>query len=381
MGAEGFCNGDLSAMNADTYSHIGAGLYFSQKCNTAIPYPTSSTSTKRDSEGVLEIEATPVEAQPVEAKPVEEKRSLPPPKALRHPRDTRLETRDQPAPALNVSAGHLESRADYCPFVDDYMVWDSYGDTDGSVIGYAHFGDSYASGMGTGSTSWDKCRVGSNNYGDLIYKYFADSSIPYQRHSCSGDTTDGLNSQIDAWTGADRVSVVTLTMGGNDLGFSDLVYYCVITPNTGHLGSTDRKSCEDAEAKAYAHLADTSANGLRAKLKSAYVRILAKTGRLDTHVYVAGYPEFFNQVTTDCEKSSFHYWWGGYNRNGDGPLDRIRYLTKGLRLELNDLVRMILWDGATLFPFPLSPNAWPWPLFTLFPLAFLVFQCPNIDLE
>ena len=58
-----------------------------------------------------------------------------------------------------------------------------------------------------------------------------------------------------------------LTVGGNDVGFSDLVYYCVITPNTAHLPSTNRQYCLDAENKAINYMDDSSGNGLRAKLK------------------------------------------------------------------------------------------------------------------
>lgn len=196
--------------------------------------------------------------------------------------------------------------------------------------------------MGTGTTSGDKCRVGSNNYGDLIYRNINDESISYERKSCSGDTTDGLYNHIDAWNNAGQVSVVTLTMGGNDLGFADLVYYCVITPNTAQpLGSVNRKWCVDAENKARDHMNVVTENGLRAKLKAGYMRILRKTGRRDTNLYVAGYPTFFNEETTNCDQSSFHYLFGGYKPPSDWPFNRIVYLTQALQKELDDLVRQL----------------------------------------
>ena len=53
--------------------------------------------------------------------------------------------------------------------MDDYLVID--GDENAiSVTGYVHFGDSYASGMGTGTTSSDSCRVGSNNCKPLQFR-------------------------------------------------------------------------------------------------------------------------------------------------------------------------------------------------------------------
>jgi hypothetical protein len=237
----------------------------------------------------------------------------------------------------------MERRAEICPFMDDYIIWDddNPGDNSISITGYVHFGDSYASGMGTGDTSTDSCRVGSNNYGDLLYQWFGESRIDYQRHSCSGDTVDGLNNQITQWSNEGVSTVGTVTMGGNDLGFSDLVYYCVITPNTARLGSTNRANCVDTENKARAYMTDTSADGLQAKLTAAYLSILNKANSRGFQLYVTSYPIFFNDQTADCQYSSFHYWWGGYNPASDFPVNRIVYLTTDLRTELNGLVEQL----------------------------------------
>ncbi|KAL0939950.1 Mutanase Pc12g07500-like protein 1 [Colletotrichum truncatum] len=327
---EGVCDPEMSVRNADTYSFIAAGIFFSQRCNKDIPLPACApTSVKRDIPPVLEARHQPLSS----------------PTSPHHPHGIRTGTEQEAGSIKAVTSGNLEKRAS-CSKAQDWIIFDGVWDSDAepedfvpSTRGYAHFGDSYASGMGTGVTTTDKCRVGSNNYGDLIYNFFGSSSIPYQRLSCSGDTTDGLNAQIDKWTGADQVDLVTLTMGGNDLGFSDLVYYCVVTPNTWRWGSSNRNWCAEAKKKARDHMADTSSNGLQARLKAAYQRILDKTGRQDTQLYVAGYPTFFDTAGTTCDKSTFHYLWAGYNPSSDWPLDRIVYLTQDLRIELNNLVR------------------------------------------
>lgn len=145
--------------------------------------------------------------------------------------------------------------------------------------GYVAFGDSYGAGMGTGTTSGDPCRVGSNNFADLIKRWINNDSIDYQRKVCSGDTTKGLNRQIDEWENPKNADLATVSIGGNDLGFNDLVWYCVITPNTANLGSANRKNCLNAEAKAIQLLDDTSSNGLLAKLTAAYKKMLDKSGR------------------------------------------------------------------------------------------------------
>jgi hypothetical protein len=53
---------------------------------------------------------------------------------------------------------------------------------------------------------------------------------------------------------------------------------------------------------------------------------------------VTSYIEFFNAATTDCDKSTFHYWWAGYNPSSDWPLNRIVYLKQDLRTEIDNLV-------------------------------------------
>jgi hypothetical protein len=212
---EGTCDAELSEHNADSWSFVAAGVYFSNECNKAIPTP------------------------------------------------------DPPAAKVK--------KRDSCPIIDDYIVWD--GDEMLSIEGYVHFGDSYAAGMGTGNTSTDSCRVGSNNYGTLLYQWFNDSTIPYESKACSGDTTTGLNRQIKEWSNPTVPNIGTVTMGGNDLDFTNMVYYCVITPNTWWTGGQNRRWCLEYEEKARSLMNDTSSDGLTYKLKEAYKSILSKSGR------------------------------------------------------------------------------------------------------
>lgn len=48
-------------------------------------------------------------------------------------------------------------------------------------------------------------------------------------------------------------------------------------------------------------------------------------------LYVMTYPYFFNHLTTDCDKSLFHYFWGGYKPAYDS---RIVKLAHDLRFEI-----------------------------------------------
>lgn len=118
----------------------------------------------------------------------------------------------------------IDSRQLSCPATPEYIPLD----VDDPIGSYVHFGDSYGAGMGTGTTSRDRCRVGSNNFGRLLYSYMNDASISYDGRVCSGDTLTGLSKQIDNWSNAGDASIGTLSVGGNDVGFRNLVYYFVI---------------------------------------------------------------------------------------------------------------------------------------------------------
>ncbi|PGH01609.1 hypothetical protein AJ79_07857 [Helicocarpus griseus UAMH5409] len=78
-------------------------------------------------------------------------------------------------------------------------------------------------GIGTAETTGDSCRRGGNGYGKLVYKWLDQRG--FADLACSGDTTDGLNRQIYRWELLRRGehAVATLTLGGNDVLFSELV--------------------------------------------------------------------------------------------------------------------------------------------------------------
>lgn len=142
--------------------------------------------------------------------------------------------------------------------------------------GYVAFGDSYAACLGTGTTTTDKCRVGSNNFGHLLYQWTNNPDVDYQQHACSGDEVTGLERQINEWSDAGKANVATLSIGGNDLQFSDLVKYCILTLDVSY---DYRSDCVEKQVAAYAMLNNDNPNGLGANLTRAYKKILRKSGR------------------------------------------------------------------------------------------------------
>lgn len=137
--------------------------------------------------------------------------------------------------------------------------------------------------MGTGTTSWDGCRIGTANVGDLIHAYTNKSDIDYQRKMCSGDTTVGLNRQIDEWSNPERADIATVTAGGNDVGFTDILWYCVLAVDAHiilwHFPSYYKKYCNEMKEKGRRMMEDSSENGLKAKLVAAYKKMLEKSKR------------------------------------------------------------------------------------------------------
>lgn len=71
--------------------------------------------------------------------------------------------------------------------------------------------------------------------------------------------------------------------------------------------------------------------------RNAYLSILEKSGRGDFDLYVAGYPAFFDEQTTDCNRATFHYWYAS-NRPSAIHGDRLIMMTTDLRVELDALV-------------------------------------------
>ncbi|CAF9936141.1 MAG: hypothetical protein ALECFALPRED_006712 [Alectoria fallacina] len=197
--------------------------------------------------------------------------------------------------------------------------------------GYTAFGDSYAAGIGTGNTSTWGCRQGRFSYPDLIASTVRD--IDFQNLACSGATVQnllsgGAHSQVDAWANPSVTDIATLSIGGNDIGFYNILTACVLW-----VGGYWAGDCDTEVAKANEILAspDFSAN-----IMSALKKILDKSGNDTFKIYMTGYVTFFNEITPLCESSSFRI----YNPHYDTTHEEKGqpWLTTALRTQLNDVV-------------------------------------------
>ena len=143
---------------------------------------------------------------------------------------------------------------------------------------YVALGDSFSSGVGTGSyTLSSSCRRGVFAYPYLISQQRPNTALTFV--ACSGaKTSDLMANQINFVTAA--TNIVSVTIGGNDIGFSDLIVQCTLG------------ECSAALDSARASLRTV----LSPRLDATYGAI---RGRAPTAtVVVLGYPRLFS--STGC---------------------------------------------------------------------------------
>ncbi|MGW3207175.1 SGNH/GDSL hydrolase family protein [Streptomyces sp. NPDC001135] len=143
--------------------------------------------------------------------------------------------------------------------------------------GYVALGDSYSSGVGAGSyiSSSGNCDRSTKAYPYLWNAAHSPSSFAF--NACSGATTDDvLANQLGSLNSS--TSLVSLTIGGNDAGFSDVMTTCVIQSDS---------ACLDRINTAKAYVDST----LPGKLDTVYNAISAKAP--NARVVVLSYPRFY----------------------------------------------------------------------------------------
>ncbi|MFD9869855.1 SGNH/GDSL hydrolase family protein [Streptomyces niveus] len=151
-----------------------------------------------------------------------------------------------------------------------------------AALDYVALGDSYSSGLGAGSYgSSGACKRSSVAYPQLWANANSPSSFAFT--ACSGARTgDVTASQLGPLnSGTDLVSI---TVGGNDAGFADVMTTCVLSSEATCVARVN-------QARAYV---DTTLPG---QLDSVYNAISAKAP--SAQVVVIGYPRFY-QLNGTC---------------------------------------------------------------------------------
>ena len=145
-----------------------------------------------------------------------------------------------------------------------------------SADDYVALGDSFSSGVGTNSyTLSSSCRRGVYAYPWLVAQQRPNTSLTFV--ACSGaKTTDVMANQIQSVTSG--TDIVTMTIGGNDVGFSNLIVQCTLG------------ECSNALDNTRASLGTV----LGPRLDTVYSAIRSRT--LTASVVVLGYPRIFSSA-------------------------------------------------------------------------------------
>jgi lysophospholipase L1-like esterase len=146
------------------------------------------------------------------------------------------------------------------------------------AVHYVALGDSYSSGVGAGSYigSSGSCDRSTNAYSALWAS--ANQPASYASVACSGATTSTvIGTQLSALSSA--TTLVSITIGGNDVGFSSVMETCV-------LEST--RSCVNA--------VDTAEGEISGQLPGELNSVLAdiKAAAPNARTVVLGYPELYD---------------------------------------------------------------------------------------
>ncbi|MGQ0838903.1 SGNH/GDSL hydrolase family protein [Actinokineospora sp.] len=237
---------------------------------------------------------------------------------------------------------------------------------------YVALGDSYAVAPGTWTydNPNDPCRRGPLTYPRLWAA--AHPSVAFTEASCSGaTTTDVLTTQLPQVT--PDTTLVTLQVGGNDVGFVDVLVHCVLTisdqdcvnrvaqakqqaqtvlsPKLAQLYAAVRQAApsariivvgyprlykiggncwlglSDTERAALNSAADTLASIMSRRAAAAGVTFLDARPAFDPHTHCSGGTPWVTSLEWSKLNESYHPNAAGHR---DGYLARLNALTSGL---------------------------------------------------
>jgi lysophospholipase L1-like esterase len=150
-----------------------------------------------------------------------------------------------------------------------------------ATVNYVALGDSYASGLGAGNydSGSGSCSRSANAYPKLWAN--AHSPTSFQFVACSGATTTSvINGQLGALSSG--TTLVTVTVGGNDAGFANVMETCVLSSDSACVAAVNT-------AKSFMQ------NQLPGRLDALYSAIRSKAP--SARVVVLDYPRLYKIVT------------------------------------------------------------------------------------
>ncbi|CAM3493192.1 SGNH/GDSL hydrolase family protein [Stackebrandtia soli] len=148
-------------------------------------------------------------------------------------------------------------------------------DVTSDAVNYVALGDSYSSGTGTAEYTDTDCLLSNHSYPQQLASQLG---LTLTFDACSGAVIDDVRNSQMANLNADT-DLVTMSIGGNDTGWSDVVVSCARPWPWTCWGDIDN-------AEAYV------TNTLPGRLDSLYSEIRAAAP--NAQVVIVGYPRLFN---------------------------------------------------------------------------------------
>lgn len=170
---------------------------------------------------------------------------------------------------------------------------------DGGPVDYLALGDSFSSGEGTADIE-PACGRGPAAYPHLVADHLEtlEGLGRLEIHACTGARVADVDGQLEAVAG-ERFGLITLTVGGNDVGFSEVLLDCAgLDDLVGLFGPSDENAPSETEERA--GRCDVQPDELEERLAavvpaltSLYRRIVDDHLTDDGLLVVLGYPDLF----------------------------------------------------------------------------------------
>lgn len=200
-------------------------------------------------------------------------------------------------------------------------------------------GDSYSAGIGTGVKGTEEsCRRGLHAYpvllNDDLEEREGTNSTSFEFLSCTGASIEDVmlnsdKSQIGQFNTTTTADFALLSIGGNDLGFFQIMNSCIFRFYSFYSGT-----CKEALRMADEQLASPDfENELRLAIMEILDRVHWEKRPWFT-VTITGYARFFNEETTACDDRSFGIWWRGPKLK-----QKLRRRMNKMVLAVNDKIR------------------------------------------
>ncbi len=168
------------------------------------------------------------------------------------------------------------------------------------IHNYTALGDSYAAGIGAGNASSGSGDAVCSRYDGafpVILNSYLNNLQAFQFIACTGDTSNDVVTKQISTLADSSLDLVTVSAGGNDVGFRSVLEACVYL-------TTTQQACTDAINDAGG---PTKIAQLRSSVDSV-ISTLAPKMKAGHVVIWALYAEFWNSVPNYCDNQTWAYW-------------------------------------------------------------------------